>query len=213
MAGRDEDEGKHLSEEVRGDLRLFAFFVGNGSLFASHHDIDIEDLKYSGLLLRRDDTIGQLFAIYLNVLPSDRAAIVQRTVGLEADYRASQWLRQACDPGYLILPPLEPWELSLKVADYAWKQAIKDFARSYGRGTLAPDLLEGIDYIKTLSGEGGSYLEMIFSIFGNVLRIDDHGRPLNASWAASRAAMYIRAYEGTGYSPVPPLRAWEAELW
>ena len=104
--GRDEAEGKHLSEDVRGDLRLFAFFVANGSLFASHHDIDTDDVEYGDLLLRRDDTIGQLFAIFLNVLPSDGDGAMPATAGSQAGYRASQWLRHACDPGDQILPPV-----------------------------------------------------------------------------------------------------------
>lgn len=208
----DRPRGRLLGRDVRSDLRHFAFVVCNRTLYAGYTDIDIDDLDYSGLLLRRDDTVGQLFAIYLNVLSTDREGNMPSSAGSKAKYPASQWLRHACDPGYEIVPPLEPGEMSLDTADFERKQAIKDFARLFGRGTLAPEVLQSIDYIETFGGEGGSYLEMIFAIFSNVLRIDDEGRPLNALWATRRAAMYVRSYEGTGYQPEPKFAAWEVEL-
>jgi len=204
--------GTHLRRTVRGNVRLFAFYVANGTLLASHPDIDIADLDYAPLLARHDDALGQLFAIYLNVLRVGEDGDLLPPATASAQQRASQWLRHACDLGYRIAPPLHAEDLSLDAADRPWKQAIKDFARVLGRGALAPAILHGIDYV-SLFTDAGSWLEGIFALYCNVLRLDHAGRPLNAPWATRRAAMLVRRYIDPAYAPRPPLRAWEVALW
>lgn len=85
------------------------------------------------------------------------------------------------------------------------------FAFSLANGTLETDLLGDIDYRPHLV-EFGSELEMVFSIFLNVLEVDHEGRPLNEAHAARRAAEWIRQYNDPSYSPDEPLQEWECEL-
>ena len=203
---------KHLSSEVRSQVRLFAFFVGNASMLDDLYDDDFDALAYSSLFTRRDNTLGDLFAIYLNVLAADTEGNLRPHGAERAGERAQQWLRHAYDPRYTIEPPVEAWELFPDTTDVPWKQPIKNFARDLGRGAVAPDLLAGIDLLPYLT-DGGTWLERLFAIFTNVLLIDGDGHALNAAWAARRAVSYIRCVDDPTYGLDRPFEQWELELW
>jgi hypothetical protein len=53
------------------------------------------------------------------------------------------------------------------------------------------DLLEDVDYWPALM-QFGSTLEIVFTIFTNILEIDEEGRVTNADLAQERAAQWIR---------------------
>jgi hypothetical protein len=91
------------------------------------------------------------------------------------------------------------------------RAAIRFFAFSLANGTLADDLLDGIDYRARLMAFG-SPLEQVFAIFTNVLRTDEQGTVLNEGEAAYRAAQWIRRHCDPAYRPDPPLEFWETEL-
>jgi hypothetical protein len=78
-------------------------------------------------------------------------------------------------------------------------------------GTLAVELLDGIDYRSALM-EFGSPLEQAFAIFMNVLDVRPDGEVRNAGDATYRAAQYVRQYCDPSYIVEPPFERWETEL-
>ncbi|MFE5867207.1 hypothetical protein ACFQ6V_00995 [Streptomyces roseifaciens] len=97
----------HLPTDVRASLRLFAFYLGNGTL-----DVELLDgIDYRAGLLEFGSDLEMVFAIFTNVLEVDEQG---RTLNHgEAEYRAAQWIRRRCDPGYRVEPPFQPWETEL----------------------------------------------------------------------------------------------------
>ncbi|WP_326686458.1 MULTISPECIES: hypothetical protein [unclassified Streptomyces] len=91
------------------------------------------------------------------------------------------------------------------------RAALRFFAFYLANGTLADDVLDGIDYRAGLM-TFGSPLEQAFAVFANVLRTDEDGTVLNADEAEHRAAQWLRAHCDPGYRPDPPLAPWETEL-
>ncbi len=70
--------------------------------------------------------------------------------------------------------------------------AFSRFALWVANGSVGHPLLEGTDYTGVLTDP--SCMEQVFAIFGNVLRLDADGDPLNYKHAQRRAALYIYAY-------------------
>ncbi|WP_328318011.1 DUF7677 family protein [Streptomyces sp. NBC_00388] len=97
----------HLPADVRAAFRFFAFYLGNGTL-----DIDLLDgIDYRARLVTFGSDLEMIFAIFANVLEVD--ADGQTLNDGEAQYRAAQWIRRCCDPGYRVEPPFEAWETEL----------------------------------------------------------------------------------------------------
>lgn len=88
--------------------------------------------------------------------------------------------------------------------------ALRTFAYWIASGTAGQPLLEGIDYWQVMREEP-SLMEQAFAIFGNVLRLDQDGTPINARAAERRAAQYIRQYM-TGEEAIPDWEDWEVTL-
>ncbi|MDB5353256.1 MAG: hypothetical protein JWN86_4503 [Planctomycetota bacterium] len=96
-----------LSTSVSGSLRLFAFFIANGTLCDEiMGDIDYDDV------LTDPSTLERMFAIFANVLElDDEGRVLNDDV---ATRRAAQWLRKSYDRnGYVVEPAFEPYELEL----------------------------------------------------------------------------------------------------
>jgi hypothetical protein len=91
------------------------------------------------------------------------------------------------------------------------RASLRFFAFFLANGTIDVDLLEGIDYRPALM-QYGSALEMVFTIFTNILEIDEEGRVTNAGLAQERAAQWIRRYCDPLYHVEPPFELWETEL-
>jgi hypothetical protein len=89
--------------------------------------------------------------------------------------------------------------------------SIRLFAFYLANGTLALDVLDGVDYRKNLM-KYGSDLEQPFAVFANVLDVDDDGHVTNDQAAGRRAAQWIRAYCDSSYVVEPPFEDWETEL-
>ncbi len=105
-AGHDALMG-HLPVDVRASLRLFAFYLANGTI-----DVDLLDgFDYRPTVFHSGSSLERVFAIYGNVLRVD--ADGQVTNGGEAEYRVAQWIRACCDPDYRVEPPFEDWETEL----------------------------------------------------------------------------------------------------
>lgn len=200
-------DGKQLSVDFRAHLRLFAFYLSNGSLELQR----LEDLKihYPDALAKKGDLIGRIFAVYLNNLEvgvngelfSDSHAVYR------AQQRASELLITFYDLQYQSSPPISEIELQVDGSKVRWKDEIKGFALTLGEGLLEPDVLGGIDYVPHLWD-----YEIIFAIFSNVLRIDTQGVCINADLARHRAAQCVRQYADRSYVVAPPFEGWEVEL-
>jgi hypothetical protein len=91
------------------------------------------------------------------------------------------------------------------------RASLRFFAFYLANGTLDLDLLEGIDYRSALM-RFGSALEMVFTIYTNVLEVDGSGLVTNAGLAQDRAAQWIRHYCDPSYRVDPPFEPWETEL-
>ncbi|WP_246213492.1 DUF7677 family protein [Kitasatospora viridis] len=97
----------HLPADVRASLRLFAFYLANGTL-----DLDLLDgFDYRSTVFHSGSSLEQVFAIYTNVLEVDPDGNVLNEG--DAQYRAAQWIRRCCDPTYRIEPPFQAWETEL----------------------------------------------------------------------------------------------------
>lgn len=95
-----------LSEEVRAHLRLFAFYLANGTLC-----LDVLDgFDYSSLL-QWGSSLEQVVAIWSNVLEVDESGSVLNED--EAARRAAQYIRSMVDPNYIVEPPFQAWEIEL----------------------------------------------------------------------------------------------------
>lgn len=91
------------------------------------------------------------------------------------------------------------------------RASVRFFAFYLANGTVDVDLLDGIDYRPALM-QYGSPLEMVFTIFTNLLEIDESGQVTNAGDATFRAAQWIRRYCDPTYKVDPPFAKWETEL-
>jgi hypothetical protein len=99
-----------LSERLRTELRLFAYYLANGTVGAGRGDILPIDFDYSDVL-QQASALEMIFAIWSNVLDLDDDG-----KPVNADYartRAAQWIRQYCDRDYEVNPPFEEWETEL----------------------------------------------------------------------------------------------------
>jgi hypothetical protein len=52
----------------------------------------------------------------------------------------------------------------------------------------------------------------VYTIFANVIELDEAGALTNAKYAEFRAAQRIRSWCDPSYKVVPPLEGWETEL-
>ena len=194
-----------LDEDFRSDLRFFAFYLGNGTLIPKDADVDAVD--YTDRATQKDDTIGTVFAVFLNT----KRRYLHSPGPYSAEERAAQWLIHRCDPTYQVIRPFEPWELEPASREMTSTDVIKSFSESLGNGTLAPAILADIDYVPSLI-EYGSFLEQIVAIFTNVLRVGDDQQVSNSEQAVLRVAQYIRNYMDSTYVVAPPFAGWEVEL-
>ena len=96
----------HLSNELRAELRLFAFYLANRTLCLEL----LRGIDYSAIFLEASE-LEQAVAIYANVLDLDETGKVSN--GGEAQRRAAQYIRSFVDPTYEVDPPFDDWELEL----------------------------------------------------------------------------------------------------
>ncbi len=89
--------------------------------------------------------------------------------------------------------------------------ALRTFSYWVANGTLGQPLLEGFDYRPVLMDEPSAH-ERIYAIFANVLEFDESGQVLNAKYAETRAAQWLRQYIDPTYEVIPPLDDWEIML-
>lgn len=98
--------GEHLPPGVSGAMRLFAFWVANGTVGLPL----LEGIDYWVDMRESPSLMEQVFAIFANVLVVDAEGNAVNSK--EAERRASMWIRQYCT-GVAPDPPLEDWEVRL----------------------------------------------------------------------------------------------------
>ena len=96
-----------ISESVRAELRLFAFFLANRTLDAECLPASV---GYSDIFSEAS-SLEQVFAIWANVIEIDEAGVVRNAGG--AARRAAQYIRSYVDRSFIVEPPFEDWELAL----------------------------------------------------------------------------------------------------
>ncbi len=98
-----------LSSDFRSELRLFAFYLANGTL---EPEILPGTLDYSDVL-GEASALEQIFAIWANVLELDESGKV--TNAAQASRRAAQYIRSLVDSSFAVQPPFEDSELDLHI--------------------------------------------------------------------------------------------------
>ncbi len=98
----------------------------------------------------------------------------------------------------------------MKKLGNSFSGALRTFSYWIANGTVGYPLLEGIDY--SCIFEEPSALEQAYAIYSNVIEMDDDGNVINAKYAETRAAQYIRSYVDSTYTIEPPLEDWEVAL-
>jgi hypothetical protein len=96
-----------LPIEVREALRMFAFYLGNGTV-----DVKVlgDGYNYDSIFTSPSD-LEMVFAIWANHLEYDEEGnLVNAYTGRR---RAAQYIRRYIDPSYIVDPPFEDWEIDL----------------------------------------------------------------------------------------------------
>lgn len=109
---------------------------------------------------------------------------------------------------------LDKWliDATKKVNKYI-SGAVRQFSYRFAHGTLGGGILQGIDYLGETLKEESSFAEQAFAIFINNLEIHREKGVLNYRYCENRAARYIRRYFDPSYTPSPPFRWRELELY
>jgi hypothetical protein len=95
-----ESSGHHLSHELSGELRLFAFWIANGTVGLPL----LDGLDYWQEMRDSPSLLEQVFAIYANVIRlDDDGAPINAP---QAQRRAAEWIRQYMTGE----PPQDSWE-------------------------------------------------------------------------------------------------------
>ena len=91
----------------------------------------------------------------------------------------------------------------------SFRGALRTFAYSMASGTHYN--LNGIDHL-SLYGSEPSAIEQVFSIYANVIELDEEGQVLNAKYAEKRATDYLRSYCDPNFELTPAYEDWEVAL-
>jgi hypothetical protein len=94
-----------LSNSFSGALRTFAFFMASGT------QNTLNGIDYLSLYGEEPSAIEQVFAIYANVIELDENGRVLNAK--YAEKRATDYIRQYCDPNFKVEPEYEDWETDL----------------------------------------------------------------------------------------------------
>jgi hypothetical protein len=92
-----------LSNSFSSVLRTFSYFMASGT------QNTLKGIDYLSVYGEEPSAIEQVFAIYTNVIELDEN--VQVLNAKYAEKRATDYLRQYCDPKFKVEPPFEDWKL------------------------------------------------------------------------------------------------------
>lgn len=95
-----------LGKNLCSHLRMFAFYLANGTLALSV----LDGIEYREVF-EEASTLEMVFNIFCNVLEIDEDGEVLN--GDYAQMRAAQFIRFHFDRDYIVEPPFEDWETDL----------------------------------------------------------------------------------------------------
>ena len=95
-----------LSESVSHAIRQFSFWIANRSV---GHPL-LDGIDYS-CIFEEPSALEQVYAIFANTLELDERGVVLNEK--HAENRAAQFIRRYVQPGYVVEPPFEDWEVHL----------------------------------------------------------------------------------------------------
>ena len=95
-----------LSNSVSHAIRQFSFWIANRSV--GHPPLD--GIDYS-CIFEEPSALEQAYAIFANTLELDDHGTV--TNEKHAERRAAQFILSYVQPGYVVEPPFEDWEVHL----------------------------------------------------------------------------------------------------
>ena len=94
-----------LSNSFIGALRTFSYFMASGT------QNTLKGIDYISLYGEEPSAIEKVFAIYCNVIELDDNGIVLNAK--YAEKRATDYLKQYCNPNFKVEPEYEDWETEL----------------------------------------------------------------------------------------------------
>ena len=99
-----------LSPNLSAEIRLFAFFLSNGSLSSFCEDVLSNEFDFDRVLCE-PSILEQVFAVFANTLEIDENG---KVLNIPHVYRrVSQYIRREFDQSYIVEPPFEAWETEL----------------------------------------------------------------------------------------------------
>jgi hypothetical protein len=102
-------QGQPLPEDLIVTLRLFSFYLGNGTL---HPEVLPPELgEYRPKIMQCGSELEQIYTVFLRNLKITPDGHVQGAS--HAQKRAAQWVRSYCDPTYVVEPPFTSTEVEL----------------------------------------------------------------------------------------------------
>lgn len=205
----DGRKGKKLAYDIVGDIRFFAYYIGNETILANTAPWGI---KYNiEVIFEPSEALGNIFALKLY---NEYDALSQDILtGVNTGKRIGQYIQSLTEPDYSPDPPFTATELQ-PTFQGNWRDVIVRFTRDFGLRKLLTEPLQDLeeDYAEGII-DYGSGLEMLLALFCNVLRMDHGYYVINEAWARHRASQYIRAYCDEQYTIKPALKSWETTLW
>lgn len=199
-------KGKRLRKELVGDIRFFAYYIGNETLL---HYIDKFDLS----VLQDDpsDALGNLFGIKLfSYYDKKGNRRLREDVEEFISIKDYIFALEAGDTG-----PFKFIFTEEQLADPDdWRSVVVRFMRDVGNHRVNTEPLQGLnlDLGWGLIDEGNA-MERMTAIFTNVLRMDQNFRVINEDWCRYRASQYIRRHYDVEYEVIPEFKEWEMMLW
>jgi len=194
-------EGKYfrLDDDLRQDLRLFGFYLFN-------HTLDWDTLcenfdeDYVQFLAKNPLVFGEVSCIFINHLRNNSS---------DSQIRAAQWIRLKMDSSYHV--DFDDWELNMEMSDQSFWSDLKRFVLAIANENFHNDLL-GEAYFSSMVEQGSNFLESVFAVWGNVIRLNEQGETINTQQLELRVAQWIKSYLDESYQPYPVFEAWEYEL-
>ena len=205
--------GKRLSRQMVGDLRFFAYYIGNETLLAGtdwgvHYNIEV--------IFEPSEAIGDIFALELFRNTSMDGQRQNNGPQLDTTLSSTQLIGRYIQS----LNDQTPFPIALESLrspnSNNWRDVVVRFFRDLGLRTLKTEPLADCsdDYAWCILTEG-NYLERVAAIFCNVLRLDADFNAINEAWARHRSSQYIRLVndETDTYRVQPRFKDWETMLW
>lgn len=189
-----------LSIRQRSNIRLFAYYLVNGTL-----DFDLLNnqlsVEYHGYLKTHPELFFKACFAFINLecKYAPNWPHMDHLGGL-----ISQWIEPERFSKYN-----EPIETDCRANPKGLKEAFLAFSHRFSIGQADEPFIAGINYADFIS-DGATNVETCFAIWANVIEFEN-GVAVNQEYAISRVLEYLKMYYGNGYQA--QLEDWEWELY